>query len=582
MTLKGKNRLVIHDILVGDVWLASGQSNMEFPMQVGPDRWMTGVENHEEEIGAANFPGIRLLHVHRDDALTSKSDVASPGWERTTPESVGSFSAVAFLFGRGLHDRYQVPVGLIESSWGGTVAEAWMSESSLRRFGSFDANLDAIAHVGEADQAAYHNWLQQRVDWHLKHDSDDRGCVYGRPIWAESNLNVESWDAIALPRPDSAWGMDFDGFDGVIWLRKTINLASEQLGKELTLHFGYAVRDDVTWFNGEKVGETLGPRSRRYIVPPALVRPGPNTIAIRLVGIHDPEDPDGCGVGIYGPMDAFWAQVGETRIPLSGAWQFKSGPDLRSWPAISSAAAEARPFRNAPSELFNGMISPLLPFAIKGVIWYQGESNAERSSQYRTLFPALINDWRRGWGYTFPFLFVQLAGFGPDLPESSVCQWAELREAQEMALALPCTGMASAIDLGDANQIHPRNKQDVARRLVLVAAKTAYGEKLVAEGPRLKSISIEGERVRVQWSDLGGGLEVKDRYGYVRGFEVAASDGNYLWAEAHQDGQDILVSNPSVKRPVSVRYNWSNTPDGNVYNREGFPALPFRTGQTAP
>jgi sialate O-acetylesterase len=239
---------------------------------------------------------------------------------------------------------------------------------------------------------------------------------------------------------------------------------------------------------------------------------------------------------------------------------------------------------NTPASIFNHMIHPLVRFRIKGVIWYQGESNASdsaRAIQYRALFPALIADWRRAWGYEFPFLFVQLEGFGPNQPEPADYPWALLREAQDMALSLPRTGMATAVDIGEETDTHPRNKQDVALRLALAAAKVAYGEDVVHSGPRFRSMRVAGDCVRVTFSDLGSGLRIKDRYGYVRGFEIAAGDGKFHWARARASDDEIEVCNDSVRRPAAVRYDWTNTPDGNVYNSEGLPALPFRTDAPA-
>jgi sialate O-acetylesterase len=242
-------------------------------------------------------------------------------------------------------------------------------------------------------------------------------------------------------------------------------------------------------------------------------------------------------------------------------------------------SGEANPLQTDPSAmtLFNGMVAPLTPYRIKGVIWYQGESNVDRPGQYRTLFPALIKDWRSHWGYEFPFLFVQLAGFQPNRPDPADYQRAELREAQSMALSVPHTGMATAADIGDAMDVHPKDKQDVAHRLALVAAKTVYGESIVDSGPTYQSMEIEGNEIRIRCSSLGSGLMIKDQYGYLRGFEIAAADGKFVWAQARQDGDSLLVYAENVRQPVAVRYDWMNTPDGNIYNKEGLPALPFRT-----
>ena len=379
MTVSGKNTVVLHDVLVGDVWLASGQSNMEFPLE-GTGKWKTGVYNAETEISAANFPQVRLFQVHQRVGSTPAQDVDADGWVAATPETVGNFSAVAYLFGRELHQRYRIPVGLIEADWGGTLAEAWTSEAGLKAFPE----------------------LQQS-------------------------------------------------------------------------------------------------------------KPG--------------SDP------------------------------------------------------NRPTVLFNGMIDPLSHFRIKGVIWYQGEANAmdDRSAQYRRLFPALIEDWRSHWGYGVPFLFVQLAGYGHNELEPAEYSWADLREAQSMTLSLPDTGMATAIDIGDENDIHPKDKQDVAHRLVLAAAHVVYGDNVVYSGPTYQSMRIEGNHIRIKFSNIGSGLLIKDKYGYCRGFEIAAANGKFRWAQAQKEGDDVVVFNDAVSQPVAVRYDWSNTPDGSVYNKEGLPAPPFRT-----
>jgi len=390
MTVSGRNRLSIHNILLGDVWVASGQSNMEFPLKHDDVHDFGGVPNAAKEIAGANYPAIRLFKLHHKIAVEPQTDVEADTWFAATPDSVGSFSAVAFLFGREMYQRYQVPIGLIESNWGGTVAEAWMSAGALKQFPEFD---QAIASLKQSD----------------------------------------SGDATPLQTDPS------------------------------------------------------------------------------------------------------------------------------------------------PMTLFNGMVAPLTPYTIKGVIWYQGESNIARPSQYRALFPALIKDWRSHWGYEFPFLFVQLAGFQPNGPDPADYRWAELREAQSMALSVPHTGMATAADVGDALDVHPKDKQDVAHRLALVAAKTVYGENIVDSGPTYQSMEIEGDAIRIKFSSLGSGLMIKDQYGYLRGFEIAAADGKFIWAQARQEGDSILVYAENVRRPVAVRYDWMNTPDGNVYNKEGLPALPFRT-----
>lgn len=576
MTVAGRNTLTLHDILIGDVWLASGQSNMEWPIKgVRGD-----IDNADVEIAGANFPRIRLFRVEQKTAPKPESRAAASGWHAVTPDRVADFSAVAYLFGRELHQRYQVPIGLIQAAWGGTVAEAWMSEAALRRFADFQEPIRALAGASTSARAEHELYAQQKADWYRSHALDDRGRAAGIDVWAAPDFDASRWPTLALPRRRVDCGEDFGGYSGVVWFRRTINVPPDQLGKPMLLKLGNLVQQDVSFLNGHKIGESQGfGTPRRYVVPARHVVAGENTLVVRLTGINEPSF--SC-TAMVGPAEQMSAEIGATKIALDGTWSYMPGPDLGDFPKAKSTMLAANPSPNTPTALYNGMINPIVPMRIKGVIWYQGEANADRPVQYRTLFPALIEDWRRQWGYPFPFLFVQLAGFGANKPEPAEYQWAELREAQGMALSRVATGMATAIDIGNSQDIHPTNKQDVARRLALAAAKIAYGEDIVFSGPTYRSMQVEGNRARIRFSNLGSGLSIKDNYGYVRGFEIAASDGRFRWAQAELDGQDILVFNKEVATPIAVRYSWTNTPDGNVYNNEGLPSIPFRTDAPAP
>ncbi len=571
MSIVGKNSLKLRDILIGDVWLASGQSNME--LQLKSPFGLT-VDNADREVAAASFPQIRLLKVQQKTAPRPDSDTTSEGWHPVTPETAANFSAVAYFFGRELHQRYQVPIGLIQASWGGTVAEAWMSESAVQRFPEFAKSTKAMAGITEEARASYRNYAQRRTAWYRVHGQDDRGRVNGRNIWADLKFDSSAWQTIAMPQDFSACGKDFDGFAETIWYRRTLTVPAEQLGKPLFLNLGFMALDDVTYFNGRQVGATRAfIKLREYVVPAEDVRAGENSIAVRLTGINDPTF--AC-TGVFDPDGQMKAAIGTKNIPLNGTWSYMPGPDLQDFPRTDAMTLAANPSPNAPTTLFNGMINPLRPMRIKGVIWYQGEANVARPAQYRTLFPALIGDWRKQWGYDFPFLFVQLAAFGPNTPEPSDYPLAELREAQTMTLSVPGTGMASTIDIGNEHDVHPSNKQDVGHRLALAAAKVAYGEDVVDSGPTYQSMKIENQQIRIGFSNVGSGVTIRDKYGYGRGFEIAGTDGKYHWAQARLDGQDIIVSSPLVEHPTAVRYAWSNTPDGNVYNRENLPAVSFR------
>lgn len=573
LVIVGKNTITIHDVLVGDVWVASGQSNMEFPLR--PDRdGNGGVVNSELEVADSSYPQLRLFKVHHRVGFRPADDVEADTWTASTARTVSDFSAVAFLFGRELHLRYRIPIGLIETSWGGTAAEVWVSAEGLRSFPEFRNDIKALRQADDRSvRAEYDRYLKLEAEWNRQHATEDRGTREGRALWAAPALDISTWPTITEPQPTP--NEKLGGFDGVVWFRREITISPDVTGQRVRVHLSTAGKTDRTYFNGREIGHTEGwDKARNYLVPADAIRGGRNVVVVRMTG----ED------GYVGMSDSdMYVEIGGTSLPLAGPWAYQPGPDLTHRP-IPSALSKQIDGPNKATVLFNGMISPLLPFRIKGVIWYQGEKNAmdNRSVQYRTLFPALIGDWRAHWGYEFPFLFVQLAGFGHNEPEPADYQWSELREAQSMALAVPLTGMATAVDVGDENDVHPRDKQDVAHRLVLAAAKVAYGENLVYSGPTYQSIQLQGSRARIHFAHLGTGLLVKDKYGYVRGFEVAGPDGKFVWAQARQDGSDILVFNAAIQHPTAVRYDWSNTPDGNLYNEEGLPAPPFRTDAPRP
>jgi sialate O-acetylesterase len=570
MKISGSNQINIKNILVGDVWLASGQSNMEFPLAT--QNGFGGVIDQQKEIAAASYPQIRLFTVTRNVALSPVNDVDSTGWFETTPETAAKFSAVGYLFARDLYQRYHIPIGVIHSSWGGTPAEAWTSEAAILKLRDFDSVMKRKAAVTQKEWSAFDDYVAQKNAWHAQHKNEDRGTVDGKPVWASADLNDASWETTTMPKP---WPTRIlKNFDSTIWYRKHVQLSSEQLKQEVNLHLNKWVVRDTTYVNGHEVGATNGGEfSRDYHVDNAYLHAGDNVITMRVVGHSD----SGNGfVGSYAdPADLFMS-VGNQKIPLAGDWKVQAGPDLSTLPEIPAVAEFRSNFPLTPTLLFNAMIAPLDAFKIKGVIWYQGEANWANPAQYRKLFPAMIKDWRNAWGYEFPFLFVQLAGFGSDQAQPADYAWAELREAQDMTLSLPNTGMATAIDIGDAEDIHPRNKQEVARRLALAARKLVYHDNVQASGPRYKGIKVEGNKIRVQFSETSSGLQVKNGT-ELRGFAIAGTDGKYAWAKAIIDGNNVIVSNEAIKQPKGVRYDWGNTPQGNLYNKDGLPALPFRS-----
>lgn len=557
LEIKGKNTIVLRDVLVGDVWLCGGQSNMGWQLA-----W--SVDNHVAEIAAAQYPNIRLLKVQETLSYQPLDDIRTEkGWQPCTPQTVGSFSAVAYFFGRELYRKYGVPVGLISSNWGGTPAEAWTSAATLKTLPDYRAGVQALETTTPAQLRA--RFTARLREWERQNTSTDAGLR--PPAWYRPEFVPAGWKTLSLP---GLWENSvLPDYDGVIWLRKEVDLPAGAAGADLTLRLGRPDDLDSTWFNGVKVGGLDGGPAREYRVPGNLVKAGRNVITIRLV------DFGGDG-GIAGKPEEMQLRYAGGTIPLAGAWGYQSGDGGKytaGWPP--------RPPEENASELsvlFNAMINPLIPLSLKGVIWYQGEANVRRAAGYHALFAALIGDWRGRWGNDFPFLFVQLANYLPPAAQPGESQWAELREAQRLTLALPRTAMAVTIDIGNARDVHPRNKQDVGRRLALAARGVAYGEDVVYSGPLYGSMRVAGNKVRLSFSHTGGGLVAKDQYGYLKGFAVAGADRKFVWAKATIEGDAVVVHSDQVPNPVAVRYGWADNPDDvNLYNAEGLPASPFRT-----
>jgi sialate O-acetylesterase len=356
--------------------------------------------------------------------------------------------------------------------------------------------------------------------------------------------------------------------DGVVWFRKTINLSAEDAGKSATLELAMIDDNDVTYVNGAKVGATNSYNAKRnYSIPAGVLKEGKNVIAVRV------EDTGGGG-GVYGDSSDMKLTIGNHTLPLYGDWLF--GVE-----AIAGDAASVGP-NSYPTLLFNAMINPLIPYTIEGAIWYQGEANAGRAYQYRKAFPLMITDWRKHWNEgDFPFYFVQLASWNADNGNSAKgSSWAELREAQNKTLSLPNTGMAVTTDIGNAVDIHPKNKQEVGKRLAAIALHNVYEKNIVYSGPVYQSMQTDGNKIILSYTNTGSGLMVKDKYGYIKGFEIAGADKQFHYAKAYINGDKVVVLNDSVNAPVAVRFGWADDAgDDNLYNKEGFPASPFRTDE---
>lgn len=557
-----KQTVSINNVLVGEVWLCSGQSNMEMPL--------SDINKAKEEINKAEYGFIRLLKVSKKFSINPKNDLTHEGWKICAPQSVKDFSAVGYLFGKDLFQQLNVPIGLIEAAWGGTAAEAWTSIGGLKDFPNY---LKIIEENKKLDWTSFEEFLSQKEVWLKKYAQLEKSSHPNETSWASNDLNTTDWLIAKLPSQLSSI-KDLKGYTETVWFRKEIEIPNEQLGNNLELSIGSVLGMDSTFVNGVFVGSnTVYPQLHNYQVPCGLLRSGKNVITIKLIG-------QSSFSGFTGMSATMYAQIGNLKIPLAGDWKFKTAYDISNFPKEVKLQGISAENPRTPSILFNAMINPLVGFSIKGVIWYQGESNTDnfkRANEYYSLFPSLIKDWRAHWGYDFPFLFVQLANFNTDNSEPADYTSARVRDAQFKALSLPNTGMATAIDIGEINDIHPKNKQDVGHRLALVARKVAYNETLVYSGPTYKGMQIEGDKIRITFENTGTALDIHDKYGYVRGFSIAGDSKKFEWAKAYRDGNELIIYSDTLKLPKAVRYNWGNSPDGNVFNHENLPALPFKT-----
>jgi len=554
--------LRFRNVMVGEVWLCSGQSNMEMPLV---STWAK-VNNFREEVTAANHPNLRLIIIKRARSTQLQSEADTEGWKVCDTTSVKNFSATAYFFGRHLQQKLGVPVGLIQSAWGGTVVEAWTSGASLKTIPDLQGFVEILEQTAQDsifNQALYEQNLQ---GWHRQIAELDLKAAGGGLPWFDAKRDDQSWQMMELPTVWERAGLP--EVDGLVWFRKHLDLPETAAGQKLRLHLGPIDDFDWTFFNGREIGRTsVFNAPRHYEVPAELVQAGDNVIAVRVL------DTGGNG-GFYGKPEQLYVEGSDSlRVALTGVWRYQIGLRLQEIPLPPPSPQTP----NRPTVLYNAMIAPLIPYAIRGVIWYQGESNAPRAFQYRTLFPLLIRDWRQQWRQgNLPFLFVQLANFRPVNQEPVESDWAELREAQTLALAEPNTGMAVTIDIGDANDIHPGNKQEVGHRLALQARSVAYGEKLVSSGPLYVKMKIENNRIRLFFDHTGSGLQAGGGQ-ELRGFAIAGPDRKFVWARAEIEGKTVVVSHPQVQQPVAVRYAWSSNPMCNLFNREGLPASPFRT-----
>lgn len=562
VVVSGKQRIAFHHVLVGEVWVCSGQSNMEMPMI---SNWAT-LNHAEEEVRNADYPQLRLFTVERNIAFQPVDTLATEGWKECNPQTVRDFSATAYFFGREIHRELGVPVGLINTSWGGTVAEAWTSRNSLKGFDDFAIQVELIAEKAGRTDSLRAEYMRDVQKMEQEIAVLDVGIEEGDTIFASKKVDTSGWLTMDLPR---MWEeTDLGVFDGSAWFIREVNLSPSMAESDLTLCYGAPDDWDQAWVNGVKVGESrVWDVPREYRIPDGVARPGNNILVIRVMD-------SGGGGGFMGEEKHFVLRASSGQsIPIARGWKAKKGFDYQDVKTVPVS-----PFNpNQPTVLFNAMIHPIIPYTMRGAIWYQGESNAGRAYQYRRLFQTMITDWRREWGQDdFPFLFVQLANYLRRNETPVEDTWAELREAQTMALQLPNTGMAVTIDIGDALDIHPGNKQDVGKRLALNALALVYDKNVPYSGPMYADMEVKGNVAALSFDHVLDGLSTADG-GELKGFSIAGEEGEFVWADAEIVDDKVLVSAPSISEPVAVRYGWSSNPECNLVNSAGLPASPFRT-----
>lgn len=557
LVVQGKNSIIIHDVVVGEVWLCSGQSNMEFELKSAKDA--------DAEIITSGLPDIRQIKIPLTVSSTAKEDIPPANWIVCSTKTAGDFTAVGYFFAREIEKRLHVPVGLINSTWGGTMIESWISHEAFENSPAFKS---VVASINDRDIGPVIKERQLKLESQVRSIEKNIHDSIPETEWKNPAYSSKGWPTISVNSNWENQPLGLSELDGIVWYRREINLDSGVADKPLILSLGKIDDNDETYVNGIRVGSTKNwEEKRNYHVPANVFRTGKNLIAVRL------EDTGGGG-GFYEDSSAVNLKTENGIVPLGDNWHFRVAK-------IANNSGGIGP-NDYPSLLFNAMINPLIPYSIRGVLWYQGEANTGRAYQYREAFPLMITDWRRHWGRgNFPFYFVQLASFNAENGNSEKgSSWAELREAQSYALNLEATGMSVTDDIGEPNDIHPKNKKDVGLRLAAIALNNIYGKPMEYSGPVYESMSVQGNKVVINFSHTGSGLMVKDKYGYVRGFEIAGSDHRFHYAKAYLENNKVVVYANEVTSPVSVRYAWSDdNSDANLYNFEDFPAVPFRTDQ---
>ena len=554
LTFIGGNTLTVRDVLIGEVWVCSGQSNMEWPLSAANDA--------KNEIASAEAPQIRLINVANVTSLVPLEDVKG-SWSVCTPRAAGGFSAVGYTFARELHAALKMPIGLIQSDWGGTPAEAWTDEVSLSRLGDFEQALTQVREAAKS-QAATDPAAAERA-WFASLHTFDEG-EKASPSWAAPEYDDSAWDAITVP---GQWPAPLASFDGFVWLRTRFEVSAAAAAGGAQLELGPIDDCDTVYVNGTLVGGMMEDGKwnapRKYEVPASVLHSGTNVLAVRVL------DTGGLGGLSAKPQEVLLRMAdGSASIPLAGSsWKSKASTAMTKLPARPAQI----PGPWTPTALYNGMIAPLSNYEVKGAIWYQGESNVGRAEQYQRLFPAMIDGWRRMWKEPrLPFYFVQIAPFGYQNDRGAA---ALLKEAQAItSTKTPYTAMAATIDIGNPTDIHPTNKRDVGHRLALHALNKTYNlTQFACENPSYRSMKVEGNSIRLE---LANAKDLKSP-GALKHFAIAGKDREFVAATATIDGETIVVHSDKVTEPVAVRFAWGATDESHLVNGDGLPLTTFRT-----
>ncbi len=539
----------LHNVLVGDVWLCGGQSNMGVPLRFS--------RNGEEEIKAANYPDIRFFSV-ADHPAYHHSDIVEGAWKVVSPDTAAWMSAVAYYFARRVQQDIHVPIGLVVDALGGTPAEAWTSAAALRPMHDFDIPLAEVQKHATENGPEYGNYV---MHWYDEYDVGLKGR------WSATDFDDSNWRTVEVPGGFAGLGVSYA--PAVAWFRREVTLSDPIPTGRALLFLGSIERMDTAYINGTEVGASAWVENpRMYFIHDGILKPGKNVIAIRVLKTKA----DG---GFLSKPEELRLVLGDkTTIPLAGKWKGQLSVDARP-PHPLPIAYENWPVM--PTVLYEGMLVPLAPLSITGALWYQGEQNSERGFQYRRLLPVMIADWRKLFAQgDIPFYIVSLPAFAhrSDTPVDDA--WAETRESQALtAASVPNSCLAVTIDTGDPDNLHPKDKEPVGERLALCALAKHYRKRVVYSGPTLASVKRLPGSIRLRFANANGGLFMKGPT--LQTFQIAGDDRKWHWADARVKGNTVVVSSPSVPNPKEVRYAWQSNPATTLFNRAGLPAGPFRT-----